>query len=185
MFDSIPEFTDYFLRVIADRRRHPRDDLATVIATGNIDDGPLGELEAVSYYITMAVAGHDTTAAAMAGGCAALAERPGDWARLRLDSTTLRHTADEMIRWVTPIKHFMRTAARDCELGGQAIRKGDGLALFYLSGNFDEAEFEAASAWNPSGSAARPTRPARWCSDSYTAPRSRPLSSTSASHLRV
>lgn len=143
MFDSIPEFTDYFLRVIADRRRHPRDDLATVIATGDIDGGPLGELEAVSYYITMAVAGHDTTAAAMAGGCAALAERPADWARLRRDPALLRHAADEMIRWVTPIKHFMRTATRDCELGGQAIARGDGLALFYLSGNFDAAEFEA------------------------------------------
>ena len=81
----------------------------------------------------------------MAGGCAALAGRPQDWARLRNDPTMLRHTADEMIRWVTPIKHFMRTATRDCELGGQAIRKGEGLALFYLSGNFDEAEFEAAS----------------------------------------
>ena len=73
MFDSIPEFTDYFLKVIADRRRQPRDDLASVIANGSIDGGPLGELEAVSYFITLAVAGHDTTAAALAGGCEALA----------------------------------------------------------------------------------------------------------------
>jgi cytochrome P450 len=143
MFDSIPEFTEYFLKVIADRRRHPRDDLASVIANGSIDDGPLGELEAVSYFITMAVAGHDTTAAAMAGGCEALASRPADWARLKRDPALLRHTAEEMIRWVTPIKHFMRTASRDCTLGGQAIRKGDGLALYYLSGNFDSAEFAA------------------------------------------
>lgn len=143
MFDSIPEFTDYFLKVIEDRRRQPRDDLASVIANGRIDDGPLGELEAVSYFITMAVAGHDTTAAAMAGGCQALAERPQDWARLKAEPELLKQTADEMIRWVTPIKHFMRIATRDCELGGQAIRKGDGLALYYLSGNFDETEFEA------------------------------------------
>ena len=94
-------------------------------------------------FITMAVAGHDTTAAAMAGGCEALAGRPADWARLRRDPALLRHTADEMIRWVTPIKHFMCTATRDCMLGGQAIGKGDGLALYYLSGNFDHAEFEA------------------------------------------
>ena len=141
MFDSIPEFTDYFLKVIADRRRQPRDDLASVIANGNIDGGPLGELEAVSYFITMAVAGHDTTAAAMAGGCQALAERPEQWARLKQQPALLKSAADEMIRWVTPIKHFMRTATRDCELGGQAIRAGEALALYYLSGNFDEQVF--------------------------------------------
>ena len=141
MFDSIPEFTDYFLKVIADRRRQPRDDLATVIANGSIDGGPLGELEAVSYFITMAVAGHDTTAAAMAGGCQALAERPELWARLKQQPALLRSSADEMIRWVTPIKHFMRTATRDCALGGQAIRAGDALALYYLSGNFDDQVF--------------------------------------------
>ena len=141
MFDSIPEFTDYFLKVIADRRRQPRDDLASVIANGNIDGGPLGELEAVSYFITMAVAGHDTTAAAMAGGCQALAERPEQWARLKQQPALLKSAADEMIRWVTPIKHFMRTATRDCELGGQAIRAGEALALYYLSANFDDQVF--------------------------------------------
>jgi cytochrome P450 len=143
MFDSIPEFTEYFLKVIEDRRRQPRDDLATVIATGRIDDGPLGELEAVSYFITMAVAGHDTTAAAMAGGMHALAERPEAWARLQQDPSLLRHAADEMIRWATPIKHFMRTATRDCLLAGETIGKGQTLALYYLAANFDEAEFEA------------------------------------------
>lgn len=144
MFDSIPEFTDYFLKVIDDRRRHPRDDLASVIANGSIDDGPLGELEAVSYFITMAVAGHDTTAAAMAGGCEALALRPELWARLKKQPMLLKGAAEEMIRWVTPIKHFMRTATRDCELGGQAIRAGDALALYYLAANFDDEVFEAA-----------------------------------------
>ena len=143
MFDSIPEFTEYFLKVIEDRRRHPRDDLASVIANGSIDGGPLGELEAVSYFITMAVAGHDTTAAAMAGGCQALAERPDQWARLKQHPAMQRSAADEMIRWVTPIKHFMRTATRDCELGGQAMRAGDGLALYYLAANFDDAVFGA------------------------------------------
>ena len=143
MFESIPEFTEYFLKVIADRRRHPRDDLASVIANGVVDDGPLGELEAVSYFITMAVAGHDTTAAAMAGGCQALAQRPDQWARLKQRPAMLKSAAEEMIRWATPIKHFMRTATRDCELGGQAVRAGDGLALYYLAANFDDAVFEA------------------------------------------
>lgn len=142
MFDSIPEFTEYFLRMIEDRRRHPRDDLASVIANGSIDGGALGELEAVSYYITMAVAGHDTTAAAMAGGAQALAERPDQWARLKRRPELLKSAADEMIRWVTPIKHFMRTATEDYRLGGETIRAGQGVALFYLSANYDEAVFD-------------------------------------------
>lgn len=142
MFDSIPQFCDYFLELLEDRRQQPRDDLSTVIAQGRIDGGPMGELETVSYYITMLVAGHDTTAAAMGGGCEALAQRPDAWRRLREQPGLLRSAADEMIRWVTPIKHFMRTASRDCVLGGQAIRSGQSLALFYIGANYDEQMFE-------------------------------------------
>jgi hypothetical protein len=91
----------------------------------------------------MAVAGHDTTAAAMAGGCEALAARPRDWARLKREPALLKPAAEEMIRWTTPIKHFMRTATRDVELGGERIRAGDGLALFYLGANFDAEVFDA------------------------------------------
>ncbi len=152
LFDSIPEFTDYFLRMMEDRRKHPRDDLASVIANGSITGAagnpagtpsPMGELETVSYYITMAVAGHDTTAAAMAGGCLALAQRPAQWAMLRAQPALLKSAADEMIRWVTPIKHFMRSATRDVEVGGVTIKKGDGVCMVYLSGNRDEAVFDA------------------------------------------
>ena len=143
LFDSIPRFTEYFLKMMEDRRHHPRDDLASVIANGQIKGGPMGELETVSYYITMAVAGHDTTAAAIAGGCLALAERPDQWALLKQHPEMLRTAADEMIRWVTPIKHFMRTAVRDCTLGGQAIREGESITLYYLSGNRDAEVFDA------------------------------------------
>ncbi len=141
LFESIPVFTDYFLALMADRRRHPRDDLATVIANGQVHGGPMGELETVSYYITMAVAGHDTTATAMAGGMRALAERPAQWAMLREQPARVRVAVDEFIRWVTPIKHFMRTASRDTELGGRTIRAGESIAMFYLSGNRDEEVF--------------------------------------------
>ncbi len=147
LFDSIPLFTDYFLDFIAECRRHPRDDLASTIANGRVGDEtagePMGELETVSYFITMIVAGHDTTAAAMAGGCHALAERPADWARLRANPDLLRTAPDEMIRWVTPIRHFMRTAAADHTLGGQLIRKDESITMFYLSANRDEDVFEA------------------------------------------
>ena len=143
LFDSIPLFTEYFLKLMEDRRRHPRDDLASIIANGQIKGGPMGELETVSYYITMAVAGHDTTAAAMAGGCLALAERPEQWAKLKARPDMMKTAADEMIRWVTPIKHFMRTATRDTLLGDQKIRDGESITMYYLSGNRDEEIFDA------------------------------------------
>ncbi len=153
LFDSIPLFTEYFLKMMEHRRRHPRDDLASIIANGRLGgaqgaDGtnggaPMGELETVSYYITMAVAGHDTTAAAMAGGCLALAERPEQWAKLKAHPEMLRTAVDEMIRWVTPIKHFMRTATRDTSLGDQKIREGESITMYYLSGNRDEGVFDA------------------------------------------
>ncbi len=141
MFDSIPVFTEYFLDLLADRRAQPRDDLSTVIAQGKIDGGPMGELETVSYYITMLVAGHDTTAAAMAGGCEALARRPELWARLRKSPELMRAASDEMIRYVTPIKHFMRTATHDTDLGGVSIKAQQSIAMFYLAANFDESVF--------------------------------------------
>ena len=147
LFDSIPLFTEYFLKLMEDRRRHPRDDLASIIANGQLrgpnGGGPMGELETVSYYITMAVAGHDTTAAAMAGGCLALAERPEQWAKLKAHPDMMKTAADEMIRWVTPIKHFMRTATRDTMLGDQTIRDGESISMYYLSGNYDEGVFDA------------------------------------------
>ncbi len=143
MFESIPVFTEYFLKVIEDRRRNPRDDISTILANGKVNDGPMGELETVSYFITLAVAGHDTTSAAMGGGLWALAHRPDQWAQLRAQPELARSAANEMIRWVTPIKNFMRTAVADYDLGGQRIAKGDSIALFYLGGNFDEEVFDA------------------------------------------
>lgn len=136
-------FFGYFSKVIADRRANPRDDLASVIATGTIDGAPIPEREALSYYVIVATAGHDTTSSSAAGGMAELAKAPAELAKLRADPALIPRFVEEAIRWTTPVKHFMRTATEDVELGGKTIRKGDGLALFYLSGNRDEAVFDA------------------------------------------
>ncbi len=135
-------FFDYFGQVVADRRRHPRDDLATVIATGTLDGAPIPDREALSYFVIVATAGHDTTSSSAAGGMAELARAPSELAKLKADPLLIARFVEEAIRWTTPVKHFMRTATRDVPLGGRIIRAGDGLALFYLSGNRDEAVFE-------------------------------------------
>lgn len=141
-FQVITEFFNYFNAVTADRRANPRDDVASVIANSTVDGELLGELEAISYYVIVATAGHDTTSSTVSGGLLALTENPDQLHKLRSDLSLLPNAIDEMIRWVTPVKHFFRTATQDYELRGQKIKAGDNLAMWYPSGNRDEEVFE-------------------------------------------
>lgn len=140
-FDLLGQFFDYFTAMAADRRKTPRDDLATVIACGRPYGGPMGDLETASYYAVIATAGHDTTAAVTAGGLLALLENPEQWQKLRADPDKIRGAVEEMLRWVSPVKHFLRTAREDYRLGDTTIAAGDAVALFYPSANRDEAVF--------------------------------------------
>lgn len=137
------EFFAYFGAVTQDRRKTPRDDLATVIALGEIDGRPINPVEATSYYAIVATAGHDTTSSTASGGLRQLIENPGQMARLKADPSLIPQAVEEMIRWVTPVKHFMRTAKQDAQIGGKTIKAGDALALFYWSGNRDAGVFDA------------------------------------------
>lgn len=142
LFALAQEYFAYFGAITADRRANPRDDLSTIIANGTVDGAPIGEKEAMSYYVIAATAGHDTTSSTTAGGFEQLVRNPDQLARLQADPSLLPSAVEEMIRWVTPVKHFMRTATEDCELGGRKILEGDGLCMFYWSGNRDERVFE-------------------------------------------
>lgn len=135
-------FFEYFGKVIDDRRANPRDDVASVIANGTIDGEPIPQREALSYYVITATAGHDTTSSTAAGGFHELAKNPAELAKLKADPSLIPLFVEEAIRWATPVKHFMRTATQDTILNGKTIRKGDGLCLFYMSGNRDEAVFD-------------------------------------------
>ncbi|MFZ5721507.1 MAG: cytochrome P450 [Pseudomonadota bacterium] len=139
---TVADFIAYFNEMTEDRRRKPREDLASVIANGQIDGQPLGHLEAMSYYIIAATAGHDTTSSTTAGALWAMAENPKQFRAVKNDPSLIRGLIEESIRWETPVKHFMRTATADTELAGRKIAKGDWLFLSYPSGNRDEAVFE-------------------------------------------
>lgn len=141
LFQVAATFFDYFGKVLADRRANPRDDVASVIANSTIDGAPIPEREALSYYVIIATAGHDTTSSSTAGGFCELARNPAEFVKVRDNPALIPLFVEESIRWTTPVKHFMRTAREDCEIAGTAIREGDGLALFYWSGNRDEAAF--------------------------------------------
>ena len=138
----VKDFEDYFVKLSEARRAEPKDDLATIIATAQIDGAQIPELEANGYYMIIATAGHDTTSASTAGGLLVLIENPEQMRAFRADPEGLMPTAiDEMIRWVSPVRHFMRTATADTEVGGQQIKAGESMILWYPSGNRDEAVY--------------------------------------------
>ncbi len=141
LIQTVADFVAYFDGITADRQADPTDDLASVIANGIIEGEPIGHKEQLGYYIIAATAGHDTTSNAMSGGLHALIERPDELARLQADPSLLSTAVDEMIRWTSPVKHFMRTATEDYEIRGTTVRAGQDVLLSYWSANRDEDVF--------------------------------------------
>jgi cytochrome P450 len=137
----IMDFFAYFTALTEQRKATPTDDLASVIANATIDGQPLGAMEQISMYVITATAGHDTTASAMAGGLQALVENPDELRRLQEDPSLLTNAVDEMIRWTTPVKHFMRNATVPYTLRGHDFAPGDAVMLSYPSANRDEDVF--------------------------------------------
>jgi cytochrome P450 len=138
MFEMFAYFNDH----TAARRKNPTEDLISAIANARIDGEPLSDIETVSYYLIIATAGHDTTSATIAGGLHALIENPDQLQRLRQDPSLIPAATEEMIRWVTPVKHFMRTAQQDAVVRDTTIAAGESLLLAYPSGNRDEDAFD-------------------------------------------
>ena len=143
--DQMPallEMFQYFTTLTASRRENPTEDLASAIANAVIDGEPLSDIDVVSYYLIIAAAGHDTTSATISGGLLALIENPDQRARLRNDLGLMGLAVEEMIRWVTPVKAFMRTAVEHTAIRGVPIAAGESVLLSYPSGNRDEDIFD-------------------------------------------
>ncbi len=143
----LTDFMNYFNQFSEGKRARPTDDLGSLIANSQIDGQPISHFEAMSYYIIVATAGHDTTSSSTAGAIWGLAENPGELAKLQADPKLIPGLVDESIRWITPVKTFMRTAMEDTEVGGRKLSKGDWLMLCYASGNRDEAVFDDPNAF--------------------------------------
>jgi cytochrome P450 len=142
--DQLPALLDmfgYFNGVTAARRENPTEDLASAIANARIDGEPLSDIETVSYYLIVATAGHDTTSATISGGLHGLIEHPDQLDRLRDNLDLMPLATEEMIRWATPVKEFMRTAAEDTSVRGVPIAAGESVLLSYVSANRDEDVF--------------------------------------------
>jgi cytochrome P450 len=138
---SVFRFIQYFNAVTEDRRLHPKHDLATVIANGEIDGCPIGDLERFWYYVIVATAGHDTTSFALSGGIEAILRDPEQLVAIAADPNLVVNATEEIIRWTSPVRHFLRHATSDTELHGQEIPEGGTVLLSYPSANRDDQVF--------------------------------------------
>jgi cholest-4-en-3-one 26-monooxygenase len=123
-----------------ERRRRPGDDLATQLLQPDERGVVLTDEEFQLFVVMLVIAGNETTRNSASGGMLAFFEHPGQWERLKRDRGLMRTTPDELVRWVSPINVFRRTAVRDARLGesGTQIREGDKVVVFYGSANRDE-----------------------------------------------
>ena len=140
--EGMPDLYAYAHLLAEHKRRHPGDDVMSILlAQPDEGDGRVSVAEFENMFWLFAVAGNETLRNGLPGACVALLEHPQAAAELRADLALLPRATEEMLRWWTPVMTFRRTATRDCELGGQAIRAGEKVVVSFTSANRDEAVF--------------------------------------------
>ena len=145
---AIGEMFGYADQLIASRVGGDGTDLLSVLLRADVDGEELTPLELDVFFMLLMNAGSETTRNLITGGTLALFEHPDQRARLAADPELLTPAIEEMLRWVTPVMHFRRTAQEDCEVGGQAIAAGDKVVMWYSSANRDEAQFPGADTFD-------------------------------------
>jgi cholest-4-en-3-one 26-monooxygenase len=139
---DIPEVFERCRKLIAERREQPTDDLTSVLVHAELDGQGLEEHEIVMGFFLLMAAGNDSTKATFCSGLRALLEDPEQLAAVRADPALIPGVVEESLRMFPAFAHFGRTATRDVELGGQTIREGERLLLWYPSSNRDETRYE-------------------------------------------
>ncbi len=135
------ELFEYAAEQARRRREHPTDDVISLLLRPTRDGAPLSDDEFKNFFTLLVAAGNDTTRYSITAGMLALLEHPAQLAALRDDPTLIPGAVEEMLRWSSVTMHFRRTAVVDTELGGTAIRAGDKVLIWFLSGNVDERRF--------------------------------------------
>jgi len=135
------ELVGYAMVMAEDRRACPRDDIVTKLVNAELEGGELTSDEFGFFVILLAVAGNETTRNAISHGMLAFLDHPGQWELYQAQRPLT--AVDEIVRWATPVTVFQRTALADTTLGGQQIKAGQRVGLFYRSANFDEDVFDA------------------------------------------
>ena len=136
--EELYECLAYFQRLWAERvDQEPGNDLVSMLAHGEATKD-MDPMEFMGNLVLLIVGGNDTTRNSITGGVLALNENPGEYAKLRNNPAVIPSMVSEIIRWVTPLAHMRRTATQDYELGGQTIKAGEKVVMWYVSGNRDE-----------------------------------------------
>jgi cholest-4-en-3-one 26-monooxygenase len=129
----------YFMEMAAERQANPQDDIISTLVTPG-PDGESMSADGFGFFVTLlVVAGNETTRNAITHGMNAFLDHPDQWELFKAERPTT--TADEIIRWATPVVAFQRTALTDVTIGNQLIRAGDRVGLFYSSANYDDTVF--------------------------------------------
>lgn len=136
------EIYSYCDAVAAERRADPRDDLMSALVHAEVDGERLDDLELNLFFVTLVVAGNETTRNLIIHAVQALIDHPGEAERLRRQPELWPTAVEEMLRWGTSIHNFRRTATRDSEVGDQPVAEGDKVVMYYMSANRDEAVFD-------------------------------------------
>jgi cholest-4-en-3-one 26-monooxygenase len=138
----------YANELAAERRKCPREDLTTLLLQAQVDGEHLTESQYDSFVMLLSVAGNETTRNLISGGMLALFDHPEQRERLQRDPSLLPTAVEEMLRWVSPVMQFRRTATKDTEIRGQRIREGDRVSIWYVSANRDEEVFPNADVFD-------------------------------------
>jgi hypothetical protein len=136
------EMFSYGNTIAEDRRANPRDDLVSVIANAEVEGERLTQVEFNMFWLLLVIAGNETTRNLLSGGTLALIEHPDQLERLVAERDLLPTAIEEMLRFVSPVIHFRRTATEDTEIGGQPIAVGDKVVVYYGSANRDGEVFD-------------------------------------------
>ena len=138
---AMAELHQYFEQLVADRRKELRDDILSVLVAAEIDGERLSDQDLLTFAWTLMVAGNETTRNLIALGTLALIAHPHERQKLIEDPALMPGAVEEMLRWCSPVTHMARRATVDVELGGQQVKAGDFLVMFYGSANRDQAVF--------------------------------------------
>ncbi len=136
------EMGTYGFELAMARKDAGGDDLISLLINQEVEGHQVSEMEFASLFVQLTVAGNETTRGLISSGMHELLARPELLAQLRAEPALLPLAVEEMLRWTCPLHYFRRTATRDAEVGGQAIREGDRVVMLYSSANFDEAVFD-------------------------------------------
>jgi cytochrome P450 len=140
--EAVAEMCKVYAATFADRRQNPRDDLMTALVNAKINGQPLTDIELFSWTIILTTAGHETTQSTFGMAIHTLLQHPEQFSKLKANMDLLPTAIEELLRYISPAIHFVRTPDRDVEVGAKNIRAGEHMVMFYPSANRDETVFE-------------------------------------------